>query len=246
MENTKEQLNNLRKCILRLDTWEPAVLSGIFYDYLHDRKLLEALTNPLFIHAVSYCATHPQDSFENLVQNIYNQFVAAGSPHKKAATLTGIALFLSGRKNSLVSLSPSKSPSSIPNRSLTPQNKRFVVLSFFAVAVVAAIFFIFIIRCNDNGAWTQSDLCRQYAGTIAMEGQTEECQLSISYKEENRLNIVVKYVYEPTKYESIAKIKNNRLSLHDGPSLEIEKTKKGKIKLVGQDKKHGCWSFVSQ
>lgn len=246
MENTKEQLNDLRKCILRLDTWEPEVLSGIFHDYLHDRKLLEALINPLFIHTVSYCATHPQDSFEGLVQNIYNQFVAAGNTHKKAATLTGIALFLSGRKNSLVSLSPSKSPSPILNRSMIPQNKRFVTLSFLAVAVIVAILSIFFIRYNNNGSWTQSDLCRQYTGTIILDGQTEECQLSISYKEENRLNILVEYVYEPTKYESIAKIKNNSLSLHDGPSLEIEKTKKGKIKLVGQDKKHGCWSFVSR
>ena len=246
MENAKEQLNDLRECILRLDTWEPEVLSGIFHDYLHDRKLLEALTNPLFIHAVSYCATHPQDSFESLAQNIYNQFVAADNPHKKAATLTGIALFLSGRKNSLVSLSPSKTPSHILNLSMTPQHRRFAILSLLAVAVVAAIFSIFLIHRNNNGSWTQSDLCRQYTGTITMDGQTEECQLFINYKEENRLNVVVRYVYEPTKYESTAKIKKNSLSLHDGPSLEIGKTKKGKIKLEGQDKKHGCWSFISQ
>lgn len=246
MENTKEQLEDLRESILRLDTWEPEVLSGIFHDYLHDRKLLEALTNPLFIRAVSYCATHPQDSIESLVQNIYNQFVAADNPHKKAATLTGIALFLSGRKNSLVSLSPSKSPSHILNLSMTPQNKRVAILSLLAVVVVAAIFSIFFIRFNNNGAWTQSDLCRQYNGTITMDGQTEECQLFINYKEENRLNVVIRYVYEPIKYESTAKIRNNSLSLNDGPSLEIRKTNKGKIKLEGQNKKHGCWSFISQ
>lgn len=247
MTKTREQqLNDLRASLLKYNGWDEAVLSGLFRDYLHDGQLCNTLTSPLFINVISYCATHPQESIGVLVRNIYDQLVAAGYTHKKASALTGIALFLSGRKSTLSSLSPSTSHSGGSGSPAQSGKRQVVVLSLIVAALISAVISIFFIRCHGGSGWTQPDLCRQYTGTVSLDGHSEECLMSVCYKEEDKLAVKVEYVYEPQRIDCTAKVKTNSLVLDEGPELEIEKTDDGKVKLEGQDKKHGKWSFVSR
>ncbi len=258
MANGQEkQLLELRNCLLRRKDWTIATLESLFRDYIQNRQLYDALTSSEFIGAVSYCGNNLNNGKDALIQDVYTKFIQDGKEAKRAANLTGVALFLAGANDSLTPLSPQKTPKSpfisISKGNNTPRAKRpfnkklcWIIL---AVCVAVALLFAIIHKISSNNDLSDipiTELCRVYDGSISDDTTTTDCILSITYVNDKELALVVHPVYEPCPASYSGHMKKDKLVITGGPNLQIIKGKDNRIELEGKDNKHGLWSFKSR
>lgn len=91
------------------------------------------------------------------------------------------------------------------------------------------------------------DVCRNYEGEIINDEGEKHYRLSIHHVEDNKLHLKLTNIYDSDDQQELTgHVKGGKLSVSQGPNLEISILSNGRVVLNGRDKRHGNWIFRSE
>ena len=244
-KDTIKQLAELRGFIVdNRSTIDPATIENSTVDYVLDTNLRRCLTTPIVSRAIYETLLHSTDEREQHIVRLYDYFtVSNNKDESEALELIRYTLFLGGVDNKLRQVSK-------PPKARCGGSKRFV--AGMVVAAILLLATILTIRncseqnTSESNIYSSVDVCRIYDGTIVNDGVETAFRMSISVIDSGVLNIKLTntYQYDDTRTYT-GHIKKATLVFDDGPSLSIEKTSNGKIKMSSETNKSGKWTFIS-
>lgn len=129
------------------------------------------------------------------------------------------------------------------------------LLNWKVLLVLAAIIAVFFaIKHKTAGNEVASgisqlvfDVCRNYEGEITNDEGEKHYRLSIHHVEDNKLHLKLTNIYDSDDQQELTgHVKGGKLSVSQGPNLEISILSNGRVVLDGGDKRHGNWIFRSE
>lgn len=243
------EINDLRLFVIGQSALEKQSLINVFCDFIHSSDIQKTLITSEFSESVWYCYNYRNCKRESVVEKLYGWLVAKCKlDDQRAKFLVETALFVSGVDSSINDIS------AIIQIEENKENKRTLGKRFFKfvavfviLATVGCVALLIKNHTNTDGVYTSLDLCRVYEGSIITPVENKSYKMTITANTNNRLDILVKNIYNPqdqSTYKCI--IKNNELKLDNGLDLMIKRTGNNKITLDCDSKKYGQWFFVSK
>jgi hypothetical protein len=237
-------------------------LSGLIWDYLHDRQLLNIMSHDAGVNFL-YHALNTQEPTVLLVSR-NSAILSASFQDSQVQEIISCVLFLSDRtpvqnpgpgtgtsKRSGVQpgRASGQSPSlpNTPKRQARPINWSKPLLVIVLVTGMIILYFVFLHNnkkiTGSESTVTMVQLCGVYKGEIREVNKTTRCEISVSIGDEESLKIKV---YSMPDYAERGTFQGNfqddHLKLNGGPNLKVIQEKRH-LKLqakTGQEE----WSFV--